>query len=179
MLGSQEETTEEETTETKDEVKEDKEDDVDTAFLETLWNESQKEYSKDTLEKLSKMDSRDIAQMYLKERSERPSYQSEFTEENITQLQGVVGGKDQYGQMMLWANENLAKEEVQMYDEIMERGEPLSAFFAVQALAYRFNDSRGVDGKLLTGKAPTEKGTTFRSQAEVVRAMSDPKYEND
>ena len=176
-LGSSEEKAEEEPAETKDETV--KEDELDTSFLDTLWDESQKEYSKDTLEKLSKIDSRDLAQMYLKERSERPSYQSEFTEDNISQLQGVVGGKDQYGQMMQWANDNLAKEEVQMYDAIMERGEPLSAFFAVQALAYRFNDSRGVDGKLLTGKASVEKGTTFRSQAEVVRAMNDPKYEND
>tara|TARA_R100000781_G_C4066074_1_gene122841 strand:+ start:252 stop:1019 length:768 start_codon:yes stop_codon:yes gene_type:complete len=176
-LGSSEEKAEEEPAETKDETV--KEDELDTSFLDTLWDESQKEYSKDTLEKLSKIDSRDLAQMYLKERSERPSYQSEFTEDNISQLQGVVGGKDQYGQMMQWANDNLAKEEVQMYDAIMERGEPLSAFFAVQALAYRFNDSRGVDGKLLTGKASVGKGTTFRSQAEVVRAMNDPKYEND
>jgi len=32
---------------------------------------------------------------------------------------------------------------------------------------------------MLTGKAPTNTGDVYRSQAEVVRAMSDPKYEND
>ena len=32
---------------------------------------------------------------------------------------------------------------------------------------------------MLQGKAPVEKGDTFRSQAEVVRAMDDPRYEKD
>jgi hypothetical protein len=33
---------------------------------------------------------------------------------------------------------------------------------------------------MLTGKAPrSDKGDTFKSQAAVVRAMSDPKYDKD
>ena len=55
----------------------------------------------------------------------------------------------------------------------------LAAFFAVQALAYRFNDARGVDGEMLQGKAAVDKGDVFKSQAQVVKAMSDPRYEKD
>ena len=32
---------------------------------------------------------------------------------------------------------------------------------------------------MLTGKAPTAKVDVFRSQAEVVEAMSDPRYDRD
>jgi hypothetical protein len=32
---------------------------------------------------------------------------------------------------------------------------------------------------MLTGKAPVNTGDVYRSQAEVVRAMKDSKYEND
>ena len=32
---------------------------------------------------------------------------------------------------------------------------------------------------MVTGKAPSNSQDVFRSQAEVVRAMNDPKYEND
>ena len=32
---------------------------------------------------------------------------------------------------------------------------------------------------MLTGNAPKSSGSEFRSQAEVVKAMSDPRYEND
>ena len=81
--------------------------------------------------------------------------------------------------MIAWANQSLDESEVKMYDAVMDRGDPLAAFFAVQALAYRFNDARGVDGEMLTGKAPKNEGDTFKSQAQVVRAMSDPQYDKD
>jgi hypothetical protein len=32
---------------------------------------------------------------------------------------------------------------------------------------------------MLTGKAPVQQKDAYRSQAELVRAMSDPKYDND
>ena len=81
--------------------------------------------------------------------------------------------------MISWATETLTEREIEMYDAVMDQGNPLAAFFAVQALTYRFNDARGVDGEMLQGKASTNSGSQFRSQAEVVRAMSDPKYDND
>jgi len=180
-LGSQEKTTEEETPETKDEkVEEEKPKETDTAFLDTLWEESQKEFSKDTIDKLQGMKAEDVAQMFLDYRSKnQPSEASQLTDENVTQLKGIVGGDQQYDDMMKWAGDNLQEKEVKMYDAVMEKGDPLAAFFAVQALTYRFKDSQGVDGQLLQGKAAPSKGDTFRSQAEVVRAMSDPKYESD
>ena len=66
-----------------------------------------------------------------------------------------------------------------MFDEAMDRGDPLLAFFAVRSLAYRYNDSIGYEGKMVTGTAPKQSTDVFRSQAEVVRAMSDSRYEND
>ena len=180
-LGSQEKGSEEGTTETKDEkVEEEKPKETDTAFLDTLWEESQKEFSKDTIDKLQGMKAEEVAQMFLDYRTKNePSESAQLTDENVTQLKGIVGGEQQYDDMMKWAGENLQEKEVKMYDAVMEKGDPLAAFFAVQALTYRFKDSQGVDGQLLQGKAAPSKGDTFRSQAEVVRAMSDPKYESD
>ena len=66
-----------------------------------------------------------------------------------------------------------------MYDQVMDQGNPLAAFFAVQALKYRFDDAKGVDGEMLQGKAPKTTGDTFKSQAQVVKAMSDPQYDKD
>ena len=128
------------------------------------------------------MDSREVAQMYLNYRAENktPAPTSEgLTDEPVSQLKDVVGGEEQYGQMMQWASTNLSAKEVEMYDQVMDRGDPLAAFFAVQALTYRFNDSRGVDGEMLQGKAPTNNADVFRSQAQVVEAMNDPRYEKD
>jgi hypothetical protein len=51
-------------------------------------------------------------------------------------------------------------------------------FFAIQALNYRYRDSVGTEGRLLTGRTSSSVDA-FRSQAEVVRAMNDPRYESD
>ena len=61
----------------------------------------------------------------------------------------------------------------------MGRGDHSSIFFAVQALQSRYGDAVGKDGKLLTGRGTSNEGSAFRSQAELVQAMSDPRYDND
>ena len=168
--------------EEKPEAKEEKEDKVDTTFLNTLWEEAKGgEYKEETLKQLAGMDSREIAQMYLKDRSERvDTPESEgLSEAHVGQLKGVVGGEKGYNDMMQWAGQNLTENEVKMYDNVMDQGNPLAAYFAVQALAYRYTDAKGVDGEMLTGKAAKSEGALFRSQAEVVKAMSDSRYEKD
>lgn len=102
-----------------------------------------------------------------------------LTDDDIEALQDMVGGEEQYGQMISWASENMSDAEIDMYDEVMDSGDPAACFFAVQALMSRFNDATGVDGELLTGKSPTSVAQGFRSQAELVQAMSDPRYDSD
>ena len=188
-LGSSEEKTEEEVTEAKEEVKEEKKeedkDEVDTAFLDTLWEEGVKgKYTEDTLKQLAGMDARDVAQMYLKYRSDNQQEKAEpestgLTEDQVSQLKGVVGKEGEYEKMLEWAGSALQESEQKMYDAVMDKGDPLAAFFAVQALAYRFNDARGVEGEMIQGKAPTQTGDVFKSQAQVVKAMEDARYEKD
>jgi hypothetical protein len=179
-LGNREsDTTEEEPQQQEEEVQDEE---VDVDFLERLWQESMDEYSDDTLQALEKMDPADLAQMHLEYRSQVEQNGSQaqvVTEEDVQTLQGIVGGEQQYSQMMGWAQEALSDQEISMYDSVMERGDPLSMFFAVQALAYRFQDAQGYDGQMLTGKSPGNQSQGFRSQAELVRAMSDPRYDND
>ena len=176
-----EETTEPEKSEAKEEKEEEKPDEIDTTFLDTLWEQAKGgEYKEETLKQLANMDSREIAQMYLKDRSEAPEPKSPgLSEQNVTQLKGVVGGEESYKEMMHWAGTNLTDNEQQMYDKVMDQGNPLAAYFAVQALSYRYNDAKGVEGEMLTGKAAKSTGDVFKSQAQVVKAMSDPQYDKD
>ena len=177
-LGNREEAPEQE------EVQQDEreqEEPLDASFLDALWNESLTEYTDDTLAKLEQMSAADVAQMYLDFRSqvEESSASSEMTDEDVSSLQGIVGGQQQYQQMMGWAQDNLSDQEISMYDAVMDRGDPLACYFAVNALAMRFQEAQGYDGQMLTGKAPSSQQQGFRSQAELVRAMSDPRYDND
>ena len=81
--------------------------------------------------------------------------------------------------MMQWAGSNLNENEIKMYDAVMDKGDPLAAYFAVQALSSRMRDSEGVEGRMLQGKAAKATGDVFKSQAQVVKAMSDDRYEKD
>ena len=170
----------EEKTEAKEEVKETKEEEPDYEFLDKLWEESKNEkYSDDLLDKLNGMKPADVAQLYLNYRSGVDSEPQELSQEQATDLQKSVGGEKQYNTMLQWASNNFDEAEISRYDKVMESGDPDAAYFAVQALAAKYNDGVGVEGKMLTGKPAADKGDNFRSQAEVVRAMSDPRYEAD
>ena len=164
------------------ETVEDQEEAPDADFLNSLWNEAHTEYSQETLEKLKELRAVDIAQMHLEYRqqaeSETPKYEV-ASKEQVATIQQSVGGEKAYGDMMQWAAQNLTEQEVQMYDTVMDRGDPLAMYFAAQALNGRYRDNAGYDGQMVTGKAPVQKADVYRSQAEVVAAMSDPRYEND
>jgi len=108
----------------------------------------------------------------------------ESTEETLTEAQAkqlfeMVGGEKAYQSMISWAGQNLSQEEIQMYDSVMGRGDPNAIFFAVQALAAKYSDAVGTDGQLLSGKSAKSADNSFRSQAELVQAMSDPRYDSD
>jgi hypothetical protein len=81
--------------------------------------------------------------------------------------------------MIQWASQNLSEQEIGLYDAAMDRGDPLTMFFAAQALHSRYQDATGYDGEMLTGSAPRNTGDVFRSQAELIAAMSDPRYDKD
>ena len=102
-----------------------------------------------------------------------------LSEAQAQELMSMVGGEKAYQSMLSWAGDNFSKEEVEMYDGVMESGNPNAIFFAVQALQARYNDAVGSDGQLLTGRGAQNTDDSFKSQAELVAAMSDPRYDRD
>ena len=102
-----------------------------------------------------------------------------LTEAQAKELFKMVGGEKAYQSMATWAGQNLSKEEINMYDSVMGKGDPNAIFFAVQALAAKYNDATGKEGQLLSGKSASQQDSGFRSQQELVQAMSDPRYDND
>ena len=157
---------------------------VETNILDQLWEEAGTEegYTQESLDKLRKMSVDELAQMHLEYRDsvtkEQPQNR-DFTEADIKELKGIVGGEKNYANMMQWAQGALNEQEIKMFDAVMAKGDPLGAFFAVRALGYAYNDAVGYDGKMVQGKPPKQSSDQFRSQQEVVRAMADPRYEED
>ena len=179
-LNTKEEPAQEEQEEQAEEAAE-----VESTILDQLWDEATSEkgeFTQETLDELGKMNVEDLAQMHLEYRNSVQGQQPEgkdFSEADIKELKGIVGGEQNYSNMIDWAQKSLNEQEVKMFDAVMERGDPLAAFFAVRSLAYAYNDAIGYDGNMVQGKAPRQSNDQFRSQQEVVRAMADPRYEED
>ena len=159
------------------------EESAEPTILDRIWEESttQEEFSPELTEEISKMSSTELANMYLdyRQANEGAEPARDFSNEEIQQLQGVVGGQKNYTNMIDWAQKTLNETEVNMFDAVMAKGDPLAAFFAVRSLAYAYNDAVGYDGNVVQGKAPKQNTDQFRSQQELIQAMSDSRYEND
>ena len=159
------------------------EESAEPTILDRIWEESttQEEFSPELTEEISKMSSTELANMYLdyRQANEGAEPARDFSNEEIQQLQGVVGGQKNYTNMIDWAQKTLNETEVNMFDAVMAKGDPLAAFFAVRSLAYAYNDAVGYDGNVVQGKAPKQNTDQFRSQQELITAMSDSRYESD
>ena len=168
--------------ESKTETKEEAPKDTEPNLLDQLWEEgSTNKLTKETFEKIKGMDPIEVAKMAMQQRSDaqQAPQSREFTEQDVQQIHGLVGGTANYNNMMSWAQQNVPEQEINMYDAVMETGNPQAAYFAVQALALKYQDQSGRDGRMVTGKAPKQTADVFKSQAEMIKAMEDDRYADD
>jgi len=109
---------------------------------------------------------------------EAASEESYLSDAEVAEIHNIAGGKDGYEQLMEWAGNNLSEADCKNFDEIVELGNKAAATFAVKALMGQYEDAVGRDSDLITGKksAPKE---VYKSMAQVVSDMSDPRYDKD
>ena len=168
--------------ESNNETEEEVPNDVEENFLDQLWEEGTNDkLSKETFEKLSKMNPVEVAKLAMQQRQQfqQAPQGREFTENDVQQIHGLVGGSENYNNMISWASENVPEQEVDLFDAVMDKGDPLAAYFAVQAMALKYQDGVGREGQMVRGKAPKAQGDVFNSQPELIEAMEDPRYNDD
>ena len=173
------------TEETSEETKEATEDSPAVALI----NEASAEYyandnklSPETIEKFQSMSSQDLVNAYLELQQGQPAQQQtsvDMTDADVNSIKNSVGGEAEYGKLVGWAGENLDKASVDAFDSIVETGNTQAIKLALSGLKSQYDSANGYEGRMLSGKAPKTSGDVFRSQAEVVAAMSDARYEND
>ena len=134
--------------------------------------------SAETLEELGKLDSNDLVNAYI-EMQGKTRQSNDLTEQQAADIRNLVGGDEQYGQLTSWAAESLSDEYITAYDNIVETGDVRMIQLALAGLQAEYEKANGFEGEMLTGKAATPQVDAFRSQAEVVRAMQDPRYDTD
>ena len=102
-----------------------------------------------------------------------------MTDADVNNIKNSVGGEGEYGKLIGWAGENLDKASVDAFDSIVETGNTQAIKLALSGLKSQYDSANGYEGRMLQGKAPKTSTDVFRSQAEVVKAMSHPDYDND
>ena len=141
--------------------------------------------SPETLQKFQGMSSSDLVNAYL-EVTKSPDWQAappaqvqDVTESQINEVKNFAGGEQEYQSMVQWAGQNLDAQAIKAFDDIVASGSIETIKFAVSGLKSQYLNAVGYEGKMVQGKAARETGDVFRSQAELVRAMSDRRYDSD
>ena len=68
---------------------------------------------------------------------------------------------------------------IKEFNSLTETANATAIKFAVQGLYSQYNNAMGVEPNLVSGRASSSGPTPYRSTAEVVTAMSDPRYGKD
>ena len=144
------------------------------------WNKAGGKLTDATKAKLAEMSSQDLLNAYMEVQGSQPVQQiPEITNDDISSIKESVGGNTQYTQVINWAKSNLPEEVIQGYDQTIESGSLAAIKLAAAGLKAQYEAANGSEGKTYTGKPASNKGDVFRSQAELLRAMNDPRYDND
>jgi len=83
-----------------------------------------------------------------------------------------------WDQMAEWAANNLSPEEVETFDDIVQNGTVEQAKLATKGLYAQFKAENGVSPKLVQGAVNGSSTMPFKSNQELARAMSDPRYKS-
>ena len=139
------------------------------------------ELSPDTLEKLAQLDSKELVEQWVQyvNSSKGDPEPGAMPQEDVDRIMGSVGGTDQYQQMVAWAGDALSPEEIAAYDAVVTSGDPNSVYWAVQGLRSKYVEANGYEGTQVSGNRAARPEPGFRSQAELARAISDPRYRDD
>lgn len=161
----------------------------DEAPAVSLINEASEEYyandgqlSEETISRFSEMSSQDLVNAYLEIQANNPQAPQqavEMSEAQVNSVQNAAGGEANYNRVVEWAASNLPDAQIDAFDSVVDSGNPAAIGIAFQGLQRQYEESNGYEGRMLQGKPAGNSNDIFRSQAELVAAMGDPRYEND
>ena len=155
----------------------------------SLINDASDEYyandgtlSEETISRFSEMSSQDLVNAYMEmyeggQINQAPTY--EMSDAQVNSVMNAAGGESNYAQVVEWAASNLSDRQIDAFDSVVDSGNPAAIGIAFQGLQSAYQEANGYEGRMLQGRAPSSAGQTFRSQAELVAAMGDPRYDND
>ena len=169
---------------TAEETKEEPETSPQVSLITDASNEYEQNgsLSPETMQKFTEMSSADLVNAYMEIQKNAPKQQQEsadLTDAEVNTIKNLAGGDKAYDNLISWVSDNLPKSQVDAFDNLVENGNVQAIQLAVQGLKASYEEANGYEGRMLQGKPAKAAGDVFRSQAELVQAMSDSRYDDD
>jgi hypothetical protein len=122
---------------------------------------------------------KDMVDAYLSGLQYKAAQDTALSVKEVTSIKESLGGEAEYNKMIQWAGANLPPEEVEGFNQIINT-QPMSAVkMAVAGLHARYTAVEGREPRLIGGRASKGSSDKFESTAQLVEAMSDPRYSKD
>ena len=122
---------------------------------------------------------RDMVDAYLSGLQYKATQDTALSVREVASIKESLGGEAEYNKMIQWAGDNLAPEEIEGFNQIIN-SQPMAAVkMAVTGLHARYTAVEGREPKLIGGRASKGNTDKFESTAQLVEAMSDPRYSRD
>ena len=117
------------------------------------------------------------------DREEEQEQGSQLTAEDAGRIRdnvfGQVGGQDRYQALMGWASQNIDEARTQAFNDALQSGNEGAILSQLKGIQYDHMMATGYEPKLTGGRAPTNEVQGYSSEAQVIRAMQDPRYQDD
>lgn len=122
---------------------------------------------------------RDMVDAYLSGLQYKQTQDTALSVKEVASIKESLGGEGEYSKMIEWAASNLSADEVEGFNQIINTQPMAAVKMAITGLHARYSAVEGREPKLIGGRAPKGSTDKFESTAQLVAAMSDPKYSTD
>ena len=122
---------------------------------------------------------RDMVDAYLSGLQYKQTQDTALSVKEVASIKESLGGEGEYSKMIEWAAANLSADEVEGFNQIINTQPMAAVKMAITGLHARYSAVEGREPKLIGGRAPKGSTDKFESTAQLVAAMSDPKYSTD
>lgn len=105
--------------------------------------------------------------------------QTALAQQARAQAFAITEGEEGYYTMQSWAKNNLSQAELETYNKSVNSANAGVRDMAVRGLWAKYSSESGQGKALVHGKGNAGESTGYKSNAEIVAAMSDPRYAKD
>ena len=152
---------------------------IDFGDMNTRWQQSGTLDAEDYDQLAEAGFNRDMVDAYLSGLQYKAAQDTALSVKEVTSIKESLGGEAEYNRMIQWAASNLSPDEVEGFNQIINTQPMAAVKMAVTGLHARYSAAEGREPKLIGGRAPKGSTDKFESTAQLVAAMSDPRYSQD